>query len=75
MNEAAHTTTGSGPGLEQLGMDLTCRPIAPRVVRRIYAVYRKGSDTRPSMAAALEFLRETAETVGVELTAPSQSSK
>jgi len=39
-------------------MDLTCRPIAPRVVRRIYAVYRKGSDTRPSMAAALEFLRE-----------------
>ena len=51
--------------LAAMGGDLASRPIAPRVVRRIYAVYRTGSCTRPSMAAALELLRETAQTVGV----------
>jgi DNA-binding transcriptional LysR family regulator len=64
-----------GLALATMGGDLTYRPIAPRIVRRIYAVYRKGSDTRPSMAAALELLRETAEMVGGAHSAPSRSSK
>lgn len=62
------------PGLAfaTMGGDFAFRLIVPSVVRRIYAAYRTGTDARPSMAVALELLREAAETVATELGALSQ---
>jgi DNA-binding transcriptional LysR family regulator len=57
------------PGLAFAGATgLSFRPIAPRIVRRIYAVYRKGSNARPPIATALALFRETADLVGRPLT-------
>jgi DNA-binding transcriptional LysR family regulator len=44
--------------------DLVFRPLAPPVVRRLYAAYRARAKDRPSIATALELFREAAETVG-----------
>jgi DNA-binding transcriptional LysR family regulator len=64
-----------GLALAMIGGDLIYRPIEPRVVRRIYAVYRKGSDTRPSLVAALELLRHTAETLLAAQLAPGDARR
>jgi DNA-binding transcriptional LysR family regulator len=71
---AALVGAGAGisilPGLALAGMRaLAFRPIAPTVVRRIHAVYRTGSETRPSIATALALLRETADQVGKAIAA------
>lgn len=39
---------------------LLVRPITPPVRRRLYAVYRTGAAARPSVATAIDLLRETA---------------
>jgi DNA-binding transcriptional LysR family regulator len=44
--------------------DLVFRPLAPPVVRRLYAAYRARATDRPSIATALELFREAAEAVG-----------
>jgi DNA-binding transcriptional LysR family regulator len=53
------------PALALAGVtDLSIRPIAPPIARRLYAAFRKGADLRPSLATALELLRDTASAVG-----------
>jgi hypothetical protein len=37
--------------------------VRPRVTRRLYAVYRRGADQRPSVATVLDLLRTTAAAV------------
>jgi DNA-binding transcriptional LysR family regulator len=52
--------------------DLVFRPLAPPVVRRLYAAYRTSAKDRPSIVTALELFRIAAEVVGhsVRLTVP-----
>jgi hypothetical protein len=54
--------------------ELAFRPITPTVVRRIHAVYRTGSETRPSIATALALPRETADQVGKAIAARGAGS-
>jgi DNA-binding transcriptional LysR family regulator len=77
---AALVRAGAGtailPGLALIGAsDLVFRPIAPKVVRRLYAVYRKGSNSRPSIATALRLLRETAHAVGESIAPAVQATR
>lgn len=49
------------PGLGLIGEhDVAFRPLKPAVYRTVYAVHRNGSGSRPSIAAAIELLREVA---------------
>ena len=61
------------PGLGIRGeRDVVFRPLNPPVSRRIYAVYRKGSGGRPSIATALALFHEVAATV---MARPPQQSR